>query len=615
MKKFNSVPFILLTGFFSTSSLAENNLEEVVVVGSKTETLLRSVGSSVSVIEHDELELNGYASLADNLRQQAGVDVTNSGGIGKLTAVRIRGEESYRTLVILDGIELKDLSSTQQSGHIEHINNSSALERVEILRGPTGFAYGADAGGVLNIVTRQASEELEGHIAVELGSYNTNAINGFVGTGGDNYSMSLSASKHDTNGFNSTFSDLSGEKDGYKNTTLHSKLVWQVEDATELSLVLHDVDANVEFDTCNSFTRDCLSGFQQTNAKLQLKHNAPLGSHTVGITKSDFDSRYYRDNQLFVSNKGIVTKFDYLGSYDINPNVILVTGVDHAKHDVDAIGEQDLERKQTGAFVETRIQYNNQFYFNVGVRKDSMQDIDDETSARLSLAYVQNLNDDSVLKYRSSWGSGFRAPSLQEIAFNQSSLFAANTTLHPEKSQGYDIGLDYYHSNGFELATSFFDQRIEDEIYFDLILFSGYLQSEGKSASKGIEVSARYPLSSFIELVATGTKYNTSDRNDEQRIQRADRVFNVGALFTLLNSDLKIRMNARYVGERYGLVTSVGRVKLDAYRLMDISANYTIIEGLEAFARIQNAGDNDYLEVYDVHTAGRSAYAGVRFSF
>ena len=62
------------------------------------------------------------------------VTVTMDGGYGKAAAVRIRGEEGYRTRIVLDGINIADPSSPQISPRVEHLL-SSGLSRVEILRG------------------------------------------------------------------------------------------------------------------------------------------------------------------------------------------------------------------------------------------------------------------------------------------------------------------------------------------------------------------------------------------------------------------------------------------------------------------------------------------------
>ena len=66
------------------------------------------------------LELLGYSNIGDFLDLQPGVSVTRDGP-GKAAAVRIRGEEGFRTRIILDGIDIADPSSPQVSPRIEHL--------------------------------------------------------------------------------------------------------------------------------------------------------------------------------------------------------------------------------------------------------------------------------------------------------------------------------------------------------------------------------------------------------------------------------------------------------------------------------------------------------------
>ncbi len=148
---------------YNTSSDVDE-VEEV-VVSSRTPDLIDQIGVSVSVLDADTMQSLGYPDLASLLDTQPGVTVTMDGGYGKAAAVRIRGEEGYRTRIVLDGINIADPSSPQVSPRIEHLV-SSGLTRMEILRGPQGLLWGADAGGVILMSTADAVAEsgVEGYV-------------------------------------------------------------------------------------------------------------------------------------------------------------------------------------------------------------------------------------------------------------------------------------------------------------------------------------------------------------------------------------------------------------------------------------------------------------------
>ena len=108
----------------------ESYLEETVTVSSRIERPRREIGAAVATVSGEEIRSRGYASIMDALRTQTAVGVSNGGGPGKLSALRIRGEESYRTLIRIDGIDISDPSRTQVGPNVEHVLASREIDRV-----------------------------------------------------------------------------------------------------------------------------------------------------------------------------------------------------------------------------------------------------------------------------------------------------------------------------------------------------------------------------------------------------------------------------------------------------------------------------------------------------
>jgi vitamin B12 transporter len=227
----------------STAAAQEaERLEEIVVTSSLIETPRRQIGTAVSVVPADDIALRGYDSIADVLRTQPGIGVSNSGGPGKTTALRIRGEESFRTLLVIDGVKAVDPSAPQVAPGFDSLLTTSDLERVEILRGPQGFMYGADAGGVVNIMTRTGAGDPGGRLAAEYGEFGTAKYDASLAGGSDRGDYFVSLSDLETEGFNSQTADTAlRDDDGADNTTLHTKLGWNATENVRIQLVARDI--------------------------------------------------------------------------------------------------------------------------------------------------------------------------------------------------------------------------------------------------------------------------------------------------------------------------------------------------------------------------------------
>jgi len=589
-------------------------VEEVVVTASVTETPRRQIGTAVSVISGPEIELRGYHSLADVLRTQPGIGVSNSGGRGHSTALRIRGEEAFRTVLYIDGVKAVDPTADKVAPAFDSLLATSDLERVEVLRGPQGFMYGADAGGVVNVLTRTGAGALGARFGVEYGSFDTRKLDASLFGGGDEGDYFVSVTDLETDGFNAQTADaLLRDRDGAENTTLHAKLGWNATDALRVQLVARDIDAAVRFDGCGfpTTTHDCEATTEQTTYRLSADYRTDRMSHILAYSESDILRHSLAEGAIAFTADGNLSRFEYIGSFRPSDALTLAYGVDLQTEKV--VGAPTRERDQKGYYFEYQGRLGEAFFVSAGARYDDNDDFGTHTSARLSAAYVQALGDGSTLKYRASYGTGFRPPSLYEIAYNRDFAFppASNVVLKEETSRGYDVGLEYFGANGLRVELAYFDQDIEDEIFFDLVSFSGYLQSPGKSRSKGVEAGVEVPFGSRWALTGNWTYNKAEDSTNEQRLRRPRHVGNLGIGYT--STDERLRVLANYRVSRDSI--DIGNVALDDYEVLDLAIAYAPTAKLEVYGRVENALDEDYQEVLGYNTAGRSAYGGVRLRF
>lgn len=169
---------VLATAFSSTAALAQpsnvaTQLNRVVVTASGFEQEIKNAPASISVITREDLEERPVHSIAEALRDVEGVDVTDGTDKSGSLQIQMRGMPADYTLILVDGRRQNSVGNVQPNGFERTENNFlppiSAIERIEVIRGPMSTLYGADAmGGVVNIITRKISDEWRG--AVNLGT-------------------------------------------------------------------------------------------------------------------------------------------------------------------------------------------------------------------------------------------------------------------------------------------------------------------------------------------------------------------------------------------------------------------------------------------------------------
>ncbi|RGE46001.1 TonB-dependent receptor [Comamonas testosteroni] len=152
----------------------ESTMEEVVVSASGFEQELKNAPASISVVTRQELETKNFRDLAEALQGVEGIDVM--GGTGKTGGldISIRGMPSDYTLILIDGRRQNVAGDVTPNGFGAALTSFmppiSAIERIEVIRGPMSTLYGSDAmGGVINIITRKVSKEWGGEVSVGVG--------------------------------------------------------------------------------------------------------------------------------------------------------------------------------------------------------------------------------------------------------------------------------------------------------------------------------------------------------------------------------------------------------------------------------------------------------------
>ncbi|WP_272578669.1 MULTISPECIES: TonB-dependent receptor [Providencia] len=132
--------------------------ETMVVTSTRSESSLWNSPVTMQVIDKQQLDSSTNIALADDLRDIPGVEITDNALAGR-KQIRIRGEASSRVLILIDGQEVTYQRAGQDYG-AGLLIDESALERIEVVKGPYSVLYGSQAiGGIVNFITKKGGNK------------------------------------------------------------------------------------------------------------------------------------------------------------------------------------------------------------------------------------------------------------------------------------------------------------------------------------------------------------------------------------------------------------------------------------------------------------------------
>lgn len=600
----------------------ELDAQRIVVTATRIATPLRQVGASVSVIDAT-LELNkGKIFVLDALRSVPGLVVTQTGGSGGQAVVRLRGEENYRTLVLIDGVRISDPAAPQALTEFAHLLLSS-IDRIEVVRGPQSLLFGADAiGGVVNIITKRGERGFHGTFAVSGGSFETAFGSGTLSGGDEMFDATVTVSVYRTDGFTAREGVGYVEDDGYENVTLHSVIGFQPSDDIRVEGVFRVYDAEAQIDRDNDFDgnadEDNVLYTEQVAGKVSAEFPLFEVSNTLsGSYLSQNRADYANGAPFFFGATFDAEKWrgEYLGTVDVSDSDTLIFGFDYEAEEV-RTDSLVRERRIWGIYGEWATEPVENLFLTAGVRYDEHEQFGDHTSVRATAAYLFNLIEgEGETKLRASVGTGFRAPSLYELF----DAFSGDPTLLEEQGNGFDIGFDQQlWGDALTLGVAYFDQTIDEEIRFDPNLFI-YIQNPGSSTSQGVETHVTLVPTDNVTVEAsytyTDARVNSSDLEDGLPRQRRPRhAWFVEGAYEFLEGDARLAVSA------YGAAVAedgfyIFRSNLDNYAVVDLMASYSFAEDWVAALRGTNVLDEQYQTVAGYATPDAAVNFTVRGSF
>ncbi len=168
----------------SLAVLSATTFEEDVVVGAaKREQSLGNVASAVTVVSGDRLRRMGYRTVAEALRSVAGVYVDDDHLYDRIgvRGLQVLGDFNTRLLLLVDGATVNEPWNQFTGFGWDAPFAIDDIARIEVIRGPVSSVYGTNAFfGIINVVTRGASESPRAWGRITGSSYGGSAATGFA---------------------------------------------------------------------------------------------------------------------------------------------------------------------------------------------------------------------------------------------------------------------------------------------------------------------------------------------------------------------------------------------------------------------------------------------------
>ncbi|MBU4263395.1 MAG: TonB-dependent receptor [Proteobacteria bacterium] len=615
-------------------------LDEVVVTATRTDAQSGTIGgTTVTVITQEEIAARKQTTVEEVLKGTPGLDVAANGGPGTNTSIFLRGADAKNTLILVDGIMFNDPSAANRNANIANLTTDN-IERIEIVRGPMSVLYGSNAtAGVINIITKKGKGAPQSSVGIEGGSYDTWKVYGGSSGSLERLGYSFNVSHIDSNGFSIADDDNeriphagnTSEDDGWENSTVSGRVGYGLTPDFDLIATMRYMDSEREDDDyASGYTGDRFSSWpyvaepygskkSHTDTEQYLGRIDAKNRFWDGLLDSNLYYQLSRHDRVNYDNDG-VESYDYLGktqeagwqgTFVVSQTNDLTLGAsfyeEKMESDSSAISEQESETSSVWA--QEQLALSDSLDLVAGLRYDDHDRFGGKTTYRVAPSYLTGFG----TLFKASFATGFRAPSLYELYSSY-----GNVNLSPEKSRGWDAGLEQELGGGkVRCGITYFDLTFEDRIAYDY-LTSQYQQAAGNTKTKGVETFVQWQAGENLSLSANYTYTDTKDQDDKRLARRPMHKVGGGAQYR--HNKARYNLDLYWVGERdessFAMDSNGNAVEtLDSYTVVNLAASYDLTQKVQLYGRIDNLFDEEYEEAWSYATPGLSAYAGVRVTF
>jgi vitamin B12 transporter len=606
---------LTIVGAISTMSTASANtevtadeLETITVTASRSPMDVADSLASQVVITRADIARIQPKSVLDMLATVAGIDISTSGGRGQASSVYMRGANSDHTLVLLNGVRIS--SATLGSTNVQNIA-PELVERIEIVKGPRAALWGSDAiGGVIQIFTRKLDGG-EHFISTTVGSENYKMLNAGVGIEHGDGFTSLSVEHESADGFDAK-DDAEFDKDGYSFNSLAINGQQQLNKELSVNWLAQLDQGDTEYDSSYGANESEVNNHVWQLGAIYDTQFASISNITQFSVSQNRTSNINHGNDISI-NEGTQydsrrNQYSVINSSELSALWQLNVGADMYQETLKGDAQYDeTTRDTTGIFAH--VMFNqDELSSELAVRNDDVEGVASETTYNASVGY--QVTGSTQLTF--STGTGFKAPTFNDLYYPLQWGYVGNTELVSETSSSFEFSVKNKFDN-LSVNFSVYKTDIEDLIDWSGSTAEFYVTpiNVDNVEITGAELGANYQgfggthqfNVSYIEAEDVSTENQLGRRAKEHVSYQFDTSIEKAELYA----------EVQYKGKRYDYLYGGTVVELDGYALVNLGVSYPVTKNFKIQAKVNNAFDEEYQNSDGYFTQGQVAYFGISY--
>ena len=633
--------------------------EVVTVTAAATELSQEHTGPDTTVISADELTARNPLNAANAIRFAPGTVIASTGRRGSLSSAFVRGGESRYNKVIVDGVTVNDPGGTFDFGVVP----VQSLERIEVLRGPSGPLYGSDAmTSVVQLFSATGkSETPELTFGADGGTFAT--AHGYAGVAGAwkrlDYNIFGDQITSEGQGVNDAYQNASqganfgvklGENWSFRLRARHANSRTEVQNGwvfNQQPLLTPDTD---QYARQNNFLGSAELTWQTTAKWKQTFRGGEYNHHRRNVDNvadrgCDVVTFDFTDCFFDINAKVNRATFDYQGELSPRSWLRTIYGYQYENENGNLLTDFDTldfntflpvrERTQTTGLRQNHAVYIQQFAawknlsFLGGVRYVHNDSFGNRGVPQVSISWLA-LPAKRFLagtRLRFAYGEGIKEPRFEET-FGVTGTFPTfpNPDLNSERNRAYEAGVTQGFGSWATFTATYFRNDFRDQIFFncDPVTFQCRYQNLGKSLAHGAEIGLSLrPLKTWsidANHVLTSSQILESPQltgvqsAGNSLLRRPKNAFYITSNF--IRSRWGVNVSGQYIGRRtdsdfFLLPTPI--TSADPYGRVDFGGWYQINRFATAYLNVENLFNKKYEEVLGYPALKANFRAGMRF--